>query len=653
MFYHVKWSEVVGSGAGVFQGREGGVVVGEEFERDSLSGDRRKERPAGPSGATSDPSAVPLVPVWPVRARRVLTTQRVIEACEAEPESEQAVRALAIHDNMRERTVLYAREQELLTAFLTRDLESDGCIDSADISALKVATGLRASLHRAECLIRDAHRSVILMPGTFEVLRAGDLPEDFHRLLLRKVRALPDDQVRVVDEHVAGWDLASISRDQFARHLGSLITLVTAGTIPVTPESERRVDLEITDPARGIATLSVTGPTLEIKALAHRLDVAAQAIQKAQRHALNDTDSDAPVPFDIDEVLRQRGRAMSLAALRYAVLTRSMLDTDPVPEPASPYKLLVTVPAMTLLGESDAPGVIDGLIPVPAEQARALAAGQATWQRILTDPTTGAYLPVTADTYTPTAQMRLQLRLRHPVCAAPGCTRATVLASEDDHIEEYDHDDPAAGGQTSLANLHRLCWLHHKIKTAGLIDPERGTDPDPGADTDLDPDPDWLRNVPEDPPRFPPATLPPRPDPRRPIVEPTRTRWTIDGELRTATYEEHDLLTPVLAAALDRAWDTHLRAHADATRIAEIEAARPARDRIIEQRRTERQRMAGNRGLRGQYYAQGGGEDEGEDSSGYDTASLEEFFKNNPPPPPKPRPPSPSPSPDEPDDSPF
>ena len=620
--------------------------MGEEFEQDSLSGGGQDgpasnvpgNRSGGPSGAASDPasdsSAVPAVPVWPVRARRALTAQRVIEACEAKPESEQAACALAIHDNMRERTKLYAREQELLTAFLTRDPESDGCIDSADISALKVATGLRASLHRAECLIRDAHRSVSLMPGTFEVLRAGDLPEDFHQVLLRKVRALPDDQVRVVDEHVAGWDLASISRDQFTRHLGSLITLVTAGTIPLTPESERRVDLEITDPARGIATLSVTGPTLEIKALAHRLDVAAQAIQKAQRHALDDQDSDTPIPFDLDEVLRQRGRAMSLAALRYAVLTQSMLTTDPVPEPASPYKLLVTVPAMTLLGESDAPGVIDGLIPVPAEQARALAAGQATWQRILTDPTTGAYLPVTADTYTPTAQMRLQLRLRHPVCAAPGCTRATVLASEDDHIEEYDHTNPGSGGPTSLANLHRLCWLHHTIKTAGLIDPERDTDPDPGADTgadaDPDPDPGGLRNAPEDPPRFPPATLPPRPAPRRPVIEPTRTQWTIDGELRTATYEEHDLLTPVLAAALDRAWDTHLRAHADATRIAEIEAARPARDRIIEQRRLENQRRTGHR-------AHGAESDE----------ALQKFLERNPLPPLRPRP-----SPDDPEDTP-
>ena len=150
--------------------------MGEEFEQDSQSGGGQ-DRPAsnvpgnrsgGPSGAASDPGAVPPVPVWPVRARRALTAQRVIEACEAEPESELAARALAIHDNMRERTKLYAREQELLTAFLTRDPESDGCIDSADISALKVATGLRASLHRAECLIRDAHRSVTLMPGTFE-----------------------------------------------------------------------------------------------------------------------------------------------------------------------------------------------------------------------------------------------------------------------------------------------------------------------------------------------------------------------------------------------------------------------------------------------------------------------------------------------------
>ena len=135
--------------------------------------------------------------------------------------------------------------------------------------------------------------------------------------------------------------------------------------------------------------------------------------------------------------------------------------------------LLVTVPVMTLLGRDDAPAMLEGTTPIPAELARDLAAGAPTWLRILTDPITGAPCDAVAESYAPTAQMRLQLRMRHPVCAVPGCGRPTRLAAEDDHILEYDHEHPERGGPTSLANLHRLCWQHHQMKTAGLIDPTR------------------------------------------------------------------------------------------------------------------------------------------------------------------------------------
>ncbi|WP_193105694.1 HNH endonuclease signature motif containing protein [Brachybacterium sp. FME24] len=575
--------------------------MGDELEQDGASGrafgpdadrasaDRarnaRRNKPRDPSSPSAepvtDPGAVPQLQPWAVRARTPLTAKRIITAAKAKAGSEQAHQVLAIHASMRERTVLYAHQQELLLSFLTRDPETDGLIDAADISAMKIATGLRVTTRQAEYLIRDAHRSVELMPETFAILTTGDLPEGFHQYLLRQVRSLTDEQTRTVDHHVATWELASISRHMFETHMKTLITRVTAGTIPTLPETQRRVDLEIADHARGTASLTITGPTLEIKALAHRLDVCAHTVQKAQRRALAEGE-EGPIPFDLDETLHDRGRPLSLAALRYGILTHSILDIDPVPEPANPYRMLVTVPAMTLLGIDNAPGMIDGLIPVPAEQARALAAGQATWQRILTDPTTGAYLPVTAETYTPTAQMRLQLRLRHPVCAAPGCTRPTVLASEDDHIEEFHHEHPELGGPTSLANLHRLCWLHHKIKTEGLIDPERdepgSTAPDTATDT------------------LAIGLSPPQPPPQRSqAVESTVTRWTLDGELRTTTRDNVDLLTPILARALDNAWQTHLRAHDDAVRLRDDEAQRPKRDRVIEQRRHEQQRFVRQR----------------------------------------------------------
>src|SRR5699024_12512692 len=66
----------------------------------------------------------------------------------------------------------------------------------------------------------------------------------------------------------------------------------------------------------------------------------------------------------------------------------------------------------------------------------------------------------------------LQLpRLVFPVCAVPGGYRPTSWASQIDHIQQYHHTHPENGGKTEIANLHPLCWRHHQMKTAGLLDP--------------------------------------------------------------------------------------------------------------------------------------------------------------------------------------
>ncbi|WP_394215176.1 HNH endonuclease signature motif containing protein [Brachybacterium vulturis] len=149
------------------------------------------------------------------------------------------------------------------------------------------------------------------------------------------------------------------------------------------------------------------------------------------------------------------------------------LETAGIEVPAPRFRMNVTVPMLTLLGESDAPGMLDGTTPIPAQMARELAGGEATWYRILTDATTGSYLPVPADRYRPTAEQLAHLLLRHPTCAVPGCARPSSLLSEADHIEEFDHERPTAGGSTEVSNLHQLCREHHRLKTLGLLDPVR------------------------------------------------------------------------------------------------------------------------------------------------------------------------------------
>jgi len=63
----------------------------------------------------------------------------------------------------------------------------------------------------------------------------------------------------------------------------------------------------------------------------------------------------------------------------YDVLQGTEFGAEGVEAPGPRIRLNVTVPVMTRMGQSDAPGMLDGTIPVPAEMARELAAGEETW----------------------------------------------------------------------------------------------------------------------------------------------------------------------------------------------------------------------------------------------------------------------------------
>ena len=90
-----------------------------------------------------------------------------------------------------------------------------------------------------------------------------------------------------------------------------------------------------------------------------------------------------------------------------------------------------------------------------------------------------------------------------------------MTVGESDHIEEFDHEHPARGGPTEIGNLHRLCRIHHRMKTAGLLDPQR--DESTGV-----------------------------------------TRWRIGGLAVCDARTGGDLVTRELAEQLEAAWDRYL-----------------------------------------------------------------------------------------------
>ncbi len=80
--------------------------------------------------------------------------------------------------------------------------------------------------------------------------------------------------------------------------------------------------------------------------------------------------------------------------------------------------------------------------------------------------------PPGALTYTPGAALAAYVRGQYPVCLHPGCSVPSARCDLD-HIVEFDHKNPHAGGWTIRSNLGPFCRLHHNLKTAKAWDVER------------------------------------------------------------------------------------------------------------------------------------------------------------------------------------
>jgi hypothetical protein len=129
----------------------------------------------------------------------------------------------------------------------------------------------------------------------------------------------------------------------------------------------------------------------------------------------------------------------------------------------------VTVPAGTLLGLSDEPGLLAGHGPIPASMARRLAA-DGVWRRILTDPVGGTVLDVGRRSYAPPAALTEHVIARDRTCRFPGCRQPARRC-------DLDHTVPYPRGGTSAGNLAALCRHHHRLKHLGGWTVEQ---PEPG-----------------------------------------------------------------------------------------------------------------------------------------------------------------------------
>ncbi|MEO8108219.1 MAG: DUF222 domain-containing protein [Actinomycetes bacterium] len=159
----------------------------------------------------------------------------------------------------------------------------------------------------------------------------------------------------------------------------------------------------------------------------------------------------------------------------------------------------VVVPADTLAGDADLPGVVSGLGPITGPEARRLAEGpgQTIYRTLTIDPDTGAMLnpasgnppsvsdaavsgsgptvtvPAVEPQYRPSRVLDRAVRARDLTCRFPGCRRSAIASISG---TDLDHTIPWPAGSTSWANLAVLCRHHHRLKhSAGwhtALDPD-------------------------------------------------------------------------------------------------------------------------------------------------------------------------------------
>ena len=132
-------------------------------------------------------------------------------------------------------------------------------------------------------------------------------------------------------------------------------------------------------------------------------------------------------------------------------------ESDPVGDtPAAPESAPRT---SNIVGPGPGPG------PEPEPEPECEPANKAD-TRIDSTPRGGGGLAphLPSDPYRPTAALTSYVHSRDGRCSVPGCTRP-AWSCDLDHITEYNHDNPAAGGRTHPSGIADKCRFHHLLKT--------------------------------------------------------------------------------------------------------------------------------------------------------------------------------------------
>ncbi|MFD1212528.1 DUF222 domain-containing protein [Arthrobacter sp. GCM10027362] len=291
-----------------------------------------------------------------------------------------------------------------------------------------------------------------MFTGTLAAVEAGTLTRDQAEVVLDQAGTVPEEARRAFEAELLelAARVTSLTRPKFRQRARTLRERRHPESIAARrsrAEVDRRVELRPLED--GMAWLGLRLPAEQAVAAFNRIQELAMPLQ-GPREARTLTQLRADVAADL--LLAGVAGCGTGAGVRAEVM--------------------LTIPALTLLGLDEEPAELEGYGPVPADAARRLAGHAPSFVRLPTDPVNGAVLAMDRKKYRPTKAMRQFLRARDKTCTFAICNRSAGHC-------ETDHTTPwAGGGPTDVANLSCGCKKHHRFKTIGawkLKQPAAGT----------------------------------------------------------------------------------------------------------------------------------------------------------------------------------
>jgi Domain of unknown function (DUF222) len=378
---------------------------------------------------------------------------------------EQAIASLQA---MREHTLAMAsRLAEVMAADDGARPGSAGALrwDAVELAqrsvAAEIATATRMSDRTVQRQMGQAVELLDRFPATFAALSQGRISLTHVRVIQEAGAPLDDASALAQYESV----VVACAERQAPNRLRRVAAREAEKALPVplTDRHERAVlerHVRVTPLPDGMAELAAVLPAAVAHGIHDRLTQMAKTHSGLAREQAGATPGPAPETARTTDQLR--------ADLLSDLLLRGVPTGHDTPDgllAAITARVDVTVPVLSLIdggtdgaaGNADqVPAELDGRHPIDPETAQFLA-GQATaWNRVLTDPISGAVLAV--ERYRPGEDLKRLLTARDSRCRFPGCA-ISARGLDLDHTH-----DAALGGTTETGNLAGLCRRHHMLK---------------------------------------------------------------------------------------------------------------------------------------------------------------------------------------------